>query len=83
MYPQIPLDQSRLLGSPKPFKLACFGFNGQGGCSITEAPGGVYPTWEEQVRIAQLAEAANLEALLPGSTVGGVRRDDQLPGPVV
>jgi FMNH2-dependent dimethyl sulfone monooxygenase len=71
MYPQIPLDQSRLLGSPNPFKLACFGFNGQGGCSITEAPGGVYPTWEEQVRIAQLAEAANLEALLPGARWAG------------
>jgi FMNH2-dependent dimethyl sulfone monooxygenase len=71
MYPQIPLDQSRMLSSPNPFKLACFGFNAQGGCSITEAPGGVYPTWEEQVRIAQLAEAANLEALLPGARWAG------------
>jgi FMNH2-dependent dimethyl sulfone monooxygenase len=71
MYPQIPLAESRLLSSPNSFKLACFGFNGQGGCSITEAPGGVYPTWEEQVRIAQLAEAANVEALLPGARWAG------------
>jgi FMNH2-dependent dimethyl sulfone monooxygenase len=71
MYPQIPLEESRILSSPNSFKLACFGFNAQGGCSITEAPGGVYPTWEEQVRIAQLSEAANLEALLPGARWAG------------
>jgi FMNH2-dependent dimethyl sulfone monooxygenase len=71
MYPQIPLEESRILSSPNSFKLACFGFNAQGGCSITEAPGGVYPTWDEQVRIAQLSEAANLEALLPGARWAG------------
>ncbi len=71
MYQQIPVEQSRLLSSPNRFKLACFGFNAQGGCSITEAPGVVYPTWDEQVRIAQLAEGANLEALLPGARWAG------------
>jgi FMNH2-dependent dimethyl sulfone monooxygenase len=79
MYPHIPVAQSRLLSSPNPFKLAVFGFNSQGGCTITEAPGTVYPTWEEQVRIAQLAERANIEALLPGArwTGYGGRTDFQ------
>jgi FMNH2-dependent dimethyl sulfone monooxygenase len=67
MYNTIPVSESRLLGSPNAFKLAVFGFNSQGGCTITEAPGTVYPTWEEQVKIAQLAERCNMEALLPGA----------------
>jgi FMNH2-dependent dimethyl sulfone monooxygenase len=67
MYSTIPVGQSRLLSSPNSFKLLVFGSNSQAGTTITGAPGTVYPTWDEQVTIAQLAESANFEALLSGA----------------
>jgi alkanesulfonate monooxygenase SsuD/methylene tetrahydromethanopterin reductase-like flavin-dependent oxidoreductase (luciferase family) len=59
--------QSRLLASPNRFKLATFGFNGQGGATITSAPGTADTNWDQQLRIARLSEAATIEALLPGA----------------
>jgi alkanesulfonate monooxygenase SsuD/methylene tetrahydromethanopterin reductase-like flavin-dependent oxidoreductase (luciferase family) len=59
--------QSRLLDSPNRFKLATFGFNGQGGATITSAPGTADTDWDMQLRIARLSEAATIEALLPGA----------------
>ena len=58
---------SRVLSSPNRFKLAAFGFNSQGGSTITSAPGTADTDWPMQVRIAQLAERAGLEAIIPGA----------------
>lgn len=58
---------SRVLASPNRFKLATFGFNSQGGSTITAAEGTVDTNWDQQVRIAQLSEAARIEAIVPGA----------------
>src|SRR4051794_7673614 len=54
-----------LLHSRNPFKLAVFGFNVSGGCSMTSAEGTIEVVWQESVRIAQLAERAGFDALIP------------------
>jgi alkanesulfonate monooxygenase SsuD/methylene tetrahydromethanopterin reductase-like flavin-dependent oxidoreductase (luciferase family) len=54
-----------LLHSPNAFKLAVFGFNVSGGCSMTSAEGTVAVEWPESVRIAQLAEHAGFDAVIP------------------
>jgi alkanesulfonate monooxygenase SsuD/methylene tetrahydromethanopterin reductase-like flavin-dependent oxidoreductase (luciferase family) len=46
-------------------KLGLFSFNCLGGCAITTAPDRWEPTWENNIEVAQLAEAAGLEFLLP------------------
>lgn len=61
------LADSRVLASPNRFKLALFGINAQGGSTITTAPGTVDTDWDLQVRIAQLADAVGIEAILPGA----------------
>ena len=47
------------------FKLGLFSFNVSGGTTMTFAEGTVTPTWEENVRIAQAADSAGWEFLLP------------------
>lgn len=61
------LADARVLSSPNRLKLATFGFNSQGGSTITSAPGTVDTDWDQQVRIAQLSEAAGIEAIIPGA----------------
>lgn len=51
-------DQHRL-------RLAVFGVNVSGGCSMTSAPGTVQVTWPETKSIALAAEAAGFDALIP------------------
>jgi len=58
---------SRILASPNRFKLAAFGFNSQGGSTITSAPNTADTDWPYQVRVAQLAERAGIEAIIPGA----------------
>jgi dimethylsulfone monooxygenase len=53
------------LASPHRLKLAVFGANVSGGCSVTAAPGTVQVDWDESVRIALAAEAAGIEAMIP------------------
>jgi FMNH2-dependent dimethyl sulfone monooxygenase len=62
---RIPFEQSRLLGSPNPFKLAVFGPNCSGGCSITSAEGAIHVDWAESRRIALATERADIEAIIP------------------
>lgn len=71
---------SRVLSSPNRFKLATFGFNSQGGSTITAAPGTVDTDWDQQVRIAQLSEAAGIEALIPGARWKGYGGDTDFQG---
>ena len=58
-------ERAVLLNGGSRFKLAVFGTNVSGGCSITEAEGGIAVTWPETKRIAQLADRAGLDALIP------------------
>ncbi len=54
-----------LLGSPNRLKLAVFSANMAGGANLTRSPAALRATWPESVAIAQAAEAAGLEALIP------------------
>lgn len=47
------------------FKLVLFAFNLRGGLSTTTAKGAHYPTWENNVRLAQMADGAGFEAIIP------------------
>jgi FMNH2-dependent dimethyl sulfone monooxygenase len=47
------------------FKLAVFGTNVSGGCSMTGAPGTIQVEWAETLRIAHAAERAGFEAIIP------------------
>ncbi len=55
----------RLLDNPNPFKLVVFGANVLGGCNVSTSPQRIQVTWPETVRIAQAAEAAGLDAMIP------------------
>jgi len=55
----------RLIDNPNPFKLVVFGANVLGGCNVSTSPQRIQVTWDETVRIAQAAEAAGLDALIP------------------
>ncbi len=59
------MKEHPLRSSPHRLKLAVFGLNVSGGCSMTSAPGTLQITWEESKRIAQLAEGAGFDALIP------------------
>ncbi|MBW8485858.1 LLM class flavin-dependent oxidoreductase [Actinomadura parmotrematis] len=54
-----------LLGSPNRLKLAVFSANMAGGANLTHAPEAPQGTWTESVRIAQAADRAGIEALIP------------------
>jgi FMNH2-dependent dimethyl sulfone monooxygenase len=71
---------SRLLSSPNKLKLAAFGFNSQGGSTITKAPGTADTDWGFQVRVAQLAERAGIEALIPGARWKGYGGETNFQG---
>ena len=47
------------------FKLCLFAFNLSGGQTISTAPGVLDPSWEENVRLARIADRAGFEALIP------------------
>ena len=47
------------------FKLCLFGFNLTGGQTISTAEGVNNPTWENNTRLAQMADRAGFEALIP------------------
>ena len=53
-----------LLG-PNRLKLGVFGSNLGGGCVATQAPGRLPPTWPATLEVAELADRAGLEALVP------------------
>lgn len=53
------------LYGPNKLKLGIFGANLGGGCVATQAPRGLPATWPANLEIAQLADAADFEALVP------------------
>jgi len=56
---------ARLLHGPDRFKLAVFGLNVSGGCSMTSAGGTIQVEWPETVALAQAADAVGFDALVP------------------
>ena len=54
-----------LKSSPHKLKLGVFGLNVSSGCSMTDRPDTLKVDWQESVKIAQLAEAAGIEAIIP------------------
>ncbi len=64
-----------VLASPHALKLALFGLNVSGGCSMTGADGTLAINWPESVRVAQLAEAAGLDAIIPVARWKGMGGD--------
>ena len=51
--------------SPHKLKLGVFGLNVSSGCSMTERQDTLKVEWDESVKIAQLAEQAGIEAVIP------------------
>jgi FMNH2-dependent dimethyl sulfone monooxygenase len=60
-------EETRPLVRDGGFKLALFAFNYTGGLSMTAAEGRIVPTWDNQVRLAQMADRAGFEAVIPGA----------------
>lgn len=56
--------QPPLLSNNK-LQLAVFGANVSGGCAMTSAEGVIQVEWSESLRIAQAAEQAGIEAIIP------------------
>src|SRR5260370_9071555 len=56
-----------IAGSPTRLKLGVFGLNVSSGCAMTSAADTLKIEWDESVRIARAAEAAGIEALVPGA----------------
>jgi alkanesulfonate monooxygenase SsuD/methylene tetrahydromethanopterin reductase-like flavin-dependent oxidoreductase (luciferase family) len=54
-----------LLNNENDFKLAVFGTNVSHGCTMTTAEGTIAVDWNETTRIAQLADQAGLDGLVP------------------
>ena len=54
-----------MLDSRHRLKLAVFGVNVSSGCSMTDLPNTLTVDWKESVDIAQAAERAGIEALIP------------------
>jgi len=59
-HPTHPLKRS-----PHRLKLGVFGLNVSSGCAMTDRPDTLKVEWEESVRVAQLAEQAGIEAVIP------------------
>jgi alkanesulfonate monooxygenase SsuD/methylene tetrahydromethanopterin reductase-like flavin-dependent oxidoreductase (luciferase family) len=59
------VPQRRPFGNGNKLKLAVFGTNVSAGCSMTSAAGTIKVNWSESVRIAELAERAGFEAIIP------------------
>ncbi|MEM7540815.1 MAG: LLM class flavin-dependent oxidoreductase [Pseudomonadota bacterium] len=54
-----------LLASGNDLKLAIFGANVSHGCAISSVDGNIQVSWDETLRIAQTADAAGIEAMIP------------------
>lgn len=65
--PDFTVDKTTtpILGGPNRLKLAVFSANMAGGANLTTAPQAPQVTWAETVRIAQAADAAGFEGIVP------------------
>ena len=60
-------QETRPLLSDRNFKLALFAMNITGGMVASTAEGVLRPTWENQMRLVQLADRAGFEAVIPAA----------------
>lgn len=58
-------QSNQLISSKNRLKFGVFGVNVSGGCSMTDLPEVLQIEWAESVRVAQAAEAAGIEAIIP------------------
>ena len=70
------------LFGPNRLKLGVFGANLGGGCTATEAEGTLEASWPATRTVAQLADAAGIEAMVPVA-LEGLRRSDRLQRPLL
>jgi dimethylsulfone monooxygenase len=61
---KVDIATSPMLNDQK-FKIGLFAFNCSGGMFMTHAPTSFRVTWEQQRKIAQLADRAGIEAIVP------------------
>jgi len=54
-----------MLNSPNKLKLGVFGVNVSSGCSMTSVPDTIKVEWDESMRIAQAADRAGIEGMIP------------------
>ena len=78
MTERIEKSAGPLLAGPNPFKLAVFSHNMAGGANLTYAPGPPVVSWEESVRIAQAADRAGIEAVIPVARWKGMSTDEEI-----
>lgn len=70
--------QSPVLNDENELKLGIFGINMRGGITLSNAPGKVEGTWEENVRYAQWADRLGLDAVIPVARWRGYGGDTNL-----
>ncbi len=68
------------MASKNKFKLGLFGLNCSGGLTMTKAPERWDQSWDNNVKAAQLAEAAGLEFMLPIGRWHGYRGETDTEG---
>ncbi len=68
-------DTNPLRNNPHRLKLAVFGVNVSGGCSMTSMPGTLDVTWEESKRITIQADRAGFDAIVPVARWKGMGGD--------
>ncbi len=76
----VPNTSTPILGSPNRFKLAVFSANMAGGANLTTAPEAPQVTWAESVRIAQAADHAGIEGLIPVARWRGMAEPQRREG---
>lgn len=62
---RVPNTTNPVLASGNRLKLAVFGVNVSGGCSMTDMPEALKAEWSESVAVARAAEAVGLEGVIP------------------
>ena len=65
-------QSNQLISSKNRLKFGVFGVNVSGGCSMTDLPEVLQIEWAESVRVAQAAEAAGIEAIIPVARWNGM-----------
>ena len=73
-------QRERTLGARNAFKLGIFGMNCASGLAATTVPERWKPTWESNVAVAQIAEEAGLDFLLPLARWRGYRGTSDFEG---
>ena len=80
MDPEIGNARRAAMGSANRLKLGLFGANCSSGRAVTTVPERWSGSWPDCVRLAQMADRAGIEFMLPIGRWKGYGGDDRLPG---